>query len=175
MHRITPPSLPELHYHEIDATLAARLGADAGALFAELGIAAPADPRSLEEIVEQTLALYLAAPRPAPWGCFLAVDPARRAVVGTCGYKHGPDADGRVEISYFTFPEFERQGCATAMAGYLLQRAGETPLRPIVRAHTLSETNSSARILERLRFRRLGTVIDPDDGPVWRWERVPPR
>ncbi|MGH7631966.1 MAG: hypothetical protein ACREOF_21740 [Gemmatimonadales bacterium] len=33
--------------------------------------------------------------------------------------------------------------------------------------------NASARVLEKLGFRRLGEVIDPEDGPVWRWEWEP--
>lgn len=39
--------------------------------------------------------------------------------VGTCGFKSSPD-QGRVEIAYFTFPDFEGRGLATAMAGELL-------------------------------------------------------
>jgi [ribosomal protein S5]-alanine N-acetyltransferase len=37
----------------------------------------------------------------------------------------------------------------------------------------LPERNPSVRILERLGFAHLGQVVDPEDGLVWRWERVP--
>jgi ribosomal-protein-alanine N-acetyltransferase len=40
----------------------------------------------------------------------------------------------------------------------------------LVRAHTLPEVNASTRVLLKCGFRHVGTVVDPDDGPVWRWE-----
>lgn len=36
-------------------------------------------------------------------------------------------------------------------------------------AHTLREDNASTHILRRLGFVQQGTVIDADEGPVWRW------
>jgi RimJ/RimL family protein N-acetyltransferase len=31
--------------------------------------------------------------------------------------------------------------------------------------------NASARVLAKCGFRRVGEVIDPEDGLVWRWEK----
>jgi GNAT superfamily N-acetyltransferase len=107
------------------------------------------------------------------WGSFLAVDVDRRTLVGTCAYKGPPDPDGAVEIAYFTFPACEGRGYATRMAALLTDRAALPPPAVTVRAHTLPERNASVRILEKLGFARLGQVIDPEDGPVWRWERAP--
>jgi ribosomal-protein-alanine N-acetyltransferase len=107
------------------------------------------------------------------WGSFLAMDPGNRLVVGTCSYKGPPDADGAVEIAYFTFPAYEGRGYATAMAALLTSRAGASPPARTVRAHTLPERNASVRILEKLGFAHLGQIVDPEDGPVWRWERAP--
>jgi hypothetical protein len=109
----------------------------------------------------------------ARWGSFLALEPASRLVIGTCSYKGPPDAEGVVEIAYFTFPPHEGRGYATAMAAQLTERAAATPPARAVRAHTLPERNASARILEKLGFAHLGEVVDPEDGPVWRWERAP--
>jgi L-amino acid N-acyltransferase YncA len=109
----------------------------------------------------------------ARWGSFLALDPGSRVVIGTCSYKGPPDADGVVEIAYFTFPPHEGRGYATAMAAQLTARAGTAPAARTVRAHTLPERNASARILEKLGFAHLGEVVDPEDGAVWRWERAP--
>ncbi len=39
-------------------------------------------------------------------------------------------------------------------------------------AHTLPERNASTRVLEKIGMRRIGDVIDPEDGPVWRWART---
>jgi [ribosomal protein S5]-alanine N-acetyltransferase len=107
------------------------------------------------------------------WGSFLAMDPGSRIVVGTCSFKGPPDADGAVEIAYFTFPVYEGRGYATAMAALLTSRAGDAPSARTVRAHTLPERNASVRILEKLGFAHLGEIVDPEDGPVWRWERAP--
>ena len=37
----------------------------------------------------------------------------------------------------------------------------------------LPEANASGRVLAKCGFRRVGEVIDPDDGVVWRWEIRP--
>lgn len=107
------------------------------------------------------------------WGSFLVSDPAIRQVIGVCSYKGGPDHEGVVEIAYFTFPPNEGAGYATAMAAELTARAADPPAARVVRAHTLPERNASVRILEKLGFAHLGQVVDPEDGPVWRWERTP--
>ena len=41
----------------------------------------------------------------------------------------------------------------------------------IVRAHTLPERNASCRVLTKCGFKLIGEVNDPEDGPVWRWEK----
>jgi RimJ/RimL family protein N-acetyltransferase len=40
-------------------------------------------------------------------------------------------------------------------------------------AHTLPEENASARVLRKSGFEWVGDVVDPEDGPVWRWEFRP--
>ncbi len=128
---------------------------------------------TLREVGAATAAFLARAGGEARWGSFLAMDSASRLVVGTCSYKGPPDADGAVEIAYFTFPVYQGRGYATAMAALLTARAGAPPPVRTVRAHTLPERNASARILEKLGFAHLGQVVDPEDGPVWRWERAP--
>lgn len=108
-----------------------------------------------------------------PWGGYLALDPSSRVVVGTCGFKGPPDQQGAVEIAYFTFPGGEGRGIGTAMARRLCALASRDPGVHTLRAHTLPERNTSARILERLGFVHISDVVDPEDGPVWRWERAP--
>ncbi|KAA5604685.1 GNAT family N-acetyltransferase [Roseospira marina] len=91
-------------------------------------------------------------------------------VVGVCGFK-APCRDGAVEITYFTFPPFEGQGHAAAMAGALLDIARAHPDVDTVTAHTLPRAGASTRVLERLGFQRGDAVEDPADGRVWRWSR----
>jgi len=108
------------------------------------------------------------APGP-PWIGYLAVDETTGNIVGSCGYK-GDCREGMVEIAYFSFPGHERRGFATEMARRLNDLAWQQHEVRTVRAHTLQEENASVRILRRLGFAWLGTVEDPEDGPIWRWE-----
>ena len=124
-------------------------------------------------VASQTLRYLDTHPMPAPWCGYLAVDPETRVVVGTCAFK-GPPREGAVEVAYYTFSSFEGRGCATAMAAALRSRAALDPDVHLVLAHTLPERNASGHLLEKLGFEFVGEVVDPEDGPVWRWEwRVP--
>ena len=150
-----------------------RVAADPTAFVCERKLTLGSAPELLQSVGRQTVALFdrtgVTGP---PWGCFLAADRAAEVVVGTCGFTGPPDSEGVVEIAYFTFPSFEGQGVASAMATALVERAQSAGARRI-RAHTLPERNASTRILEKVGFARAGEVSDPEAGPVWRWERDP--
>jgi RimJ/RimL family protein N-acetyltransferase len=110
-----------------------------------------------------------------PWlyGFFL-VEKASGVIIGTAGFKGPPDGDGMVEIAYGIAPERQGQGFATEAAGALLRFAAADPRVHVLRAHTLPEPNASTHVLRKCGFAHLGEVIDPEDGPVWRWERSAP-
>jgi RimJ/RimL family protein N-acetyltransferase len=104
---------------------------------------------------------------------FAIVDRGTHAVVGTCGFKGPPGADGIVEIAYGVTPDQQGKGYATEAAEALVSYAfGEDQVR-LVRAHTFASANASARVLTKCGFKAVGEVIDPEDGLVWRWERQP--
>ena len=107
-----------------------------------------------------------------PWrfGFFL-VHRERGEAIGTAGFKGPPDAAGIVEIAYGIAPNFEGQGFATEAAAALIAFACESPDVKLIRAHTLPTANASTRVLSKCGFRHVGEVVDPEDGPVWRWER----
>lgn len=94
------------------------------------------------------------------------------APVGQCGFKGPPDADGMVEIAYMVESDHQGRGYATQAARALTDYALGHPSVRTVRAHTLPERNASTRILTKCGFQNTGEVMDPDDGPVWRWEKV---
>ena len=94
------------------------------------------------------------------------------APVGTCGFKGPPADDGIVEIAYGVDPEHQGNGYATEAAEALTSHAFRTGAVRVVRAHTLPEANASTRVLTKCGFRRVGEVIDPEDGLVWRWENT---
>ena len=125
----------------------------------------------LEEIAKgvctATASLYGRVGFVPPWLGYLAVSGER--VVGVCGFT-GPPTSGEAEIAYFTFPEFEGRGIATSMARELLALARAAEPGIIVTAQTRPERNASTRILEKLGFTQRGTVVHPEDGPIWEWE-----
>jgi RimJ/RimL family protein N-acetyltransferase len=100
------------------------------------------------------------------------VSVASNTVVGCGGFKGNPTSDGSVEIAYFTFPAYERQGFGTATARELVAVARAAGgLRSAV-AHTLPRPSASTRILQRIGFEHVGEALDPEDGRVWHW-RLP--
>ena len=125
-------------------------------------------PEVAREVSRATAELYARAGFEEPWIGYLAL--ADDTAVGTCGYKAKPQ-DGRVEIAYFTFPEFERRGYGSAMAARLVAIAREHHSSVAVTAQTLPERNASHRVLEKLGFRHVGTIDHPEDGKVWEWQR----
>ena len=118
------------------------------------------------------LARLRASSMPDPWTTgFSVVLLESGTEVGSCGYKGPPGADGSVEIAYGVDPEYQNRGYATEVAQALVDYAFTVDGISVVRAHTLSEVNASTRVLTKCGFEKLGEVIDPEDGLVWRWER----
>jgi ribosomal-protein-alanine N-acetyltransferase len=127
-----------------------------------------------DDVSPDWLAALRKAREPDPWRHgFFVVDRATRSVIGSAGFKGPPDVAGMVEIAYGIVPGFEGQGFATEAAAALVGFAFASGDVRLVRAHTLPAANPSTRVLLKCGFHHVGTVVDPDDGPVWRWERGP--
>ena len=124
-------------------------------------------PEATTEVLQATAALYERVGFEEPWVGYLAVAGGRP--VGTCGFK-SPPRDGRVEIAYFTFPEWEGRGCASAMAAALVDVARRCGPTVLIAAQTLPERNASHRVLEKLGFLHVATLDHPEDGTVWEWQ-----
>jgi ribosomal-protein-alanine N-acetyltransferase len=130
-----------------------------------------AEPSPLaRDVLGQTAALYLTVGFQEPWIGYLALLGGR--VAGTCAFKSAP-ADGRVEIAYFTFPDFERRGVATSMVRELVAIARANDPALTVAAQTLPQLNVSTRVLANAGFRRSGSVQHAEDGEVWEWRLAP--
>jgi [ribosomal protein S5]-alanine N-acetyltransferase len=125
-------------------------------------------PPAARDVLEGTAALYEASGFQPPWVGYL-VD-RDGDVVGACAFK-GPPRDGRVEIAYHTFPEFEKRGIAKEMARQLVQLAGQADPKVVVTAQTLPQESASTRVLRGLGFKLEGTVESEEDGTVWQWSR----
>jgi RimJ/RimL family protein N-acetyltransferase len=125
------------------------------------------------EVSESFLARLDGTVSADPWrDGFGVVQFAEERLIGLCSFVGPPDAEGSVEISYGIAPGFEGQGFATEAAHLLVARASASGGVRWVRAHTLPEDNASTRVLRKCGFRRCGELIDPVDGPIWRWERA---
>jgi RimJ/RimL family protein N-acetyltransferase len=138
------------------------------AILADGSTAVPVElPADFAEILTATAAMYRVTGFEPPWIGYLAVH--EDEPVGTCAFKCAPE-DGKAEIAYFTFPEFENRGFATAMARQLVDMARAAVPSIVVTAQTLPVRNFSNRILERLGFKQVGTAVDADAGEVWEWQ-----
>lgn len=124
------------------------------------------------EVSESFLARLREAVSADPWrDGFGVVQLAEKRLIGLCSFGGPPDAEGGVEISYGIVPEFEGQGYATEAARLLVDHAFAGGQVRRVWAHTLPEESASTRILAKCGFKHCGELIDPVDGPIWRWER----
>jgi ribosomal-protein-alanine N-acetyltransferase len=118
------------------------------------------------EVLAANASMYRRSGFQPPWVAYLVVDQGR--CVGTCAFKGAPRKN-RVEIAYFTFPEYEGHGLATQMADALVDIARAQIPGITVTAQTLPEENASTHILARLGFKRIGTAEDEEVGLVWEW------
>jgi [ribosomal protein S5]-alanine N-acetyltransferase len=126
-----------------------------------------------EEVSPHWLALLRMSSAADPWIFgFAVIHDDDRRVIGGASFKGPPDEEGVVEIAYGIVPAYQNRGYATEAASALVGFARERVDVRTIRAHTLPEPNASTHVLTKCGFQQLGEIDDPDDGPVWRWERV---
>lgn len=131
------------------------------------------DADMLKQLSAEWLAL-LDSPTVDHWTLgFEIVHSETHEVVGGCGFKGHPGADRIAEVAYGIAPEHQGKGYATEAAAALVAFAFSSGLVGTVRAHTIAESNASTRVLAKCGFLPGGTVHDPEDGEVWRWEIAP--
>jgi [ribosomal protein S5]-alanine N-acetyltransferase len=118
------------------------------------------------EICQMITANYAATGYVEPWVGYLIEAEGKN--VGTCAFKR-PPADGKVEIAYFTYPNFEGRGIGSLAAARLVELALSADPSLQVVAQTLPQENASTTILRSLGFKLIGTVHHPEDGTVWDW------
>jgi ribosomal-protein-alanine N-acetyltransferase len=129
------------------------------------------DEASKAQISPDWLERLNASTGPDPWvQSFSMVRNDDAAIIGQCGFKGPPDADGMVEIAYGVSPDEEGKGFATEAAQALLNYALAVDQVRVVRAHTLPGALASQRVLSKCGFRYLGEVTDPEDGVISRFE-----
>jgi RimJ/RimL family protein N-acetyltransferase len=95
----------------------------------------------------------------------------RQELIGMGGYIGPPDAIGMVEFGYGIAPPYRGQGYATEAAAGMVAHAFESGVKTL-RAHTLAQPNASTRVLIKCGFSKVAELVDPTDGPIWRWEKA---
>ena len=103
------------------------------------------------------------------WWTYLFTHKQDSKLIGLGGFKGVPSVEGVVEIGYALAPAYRGMGLASEAARGMIEYAFSHAGVLSVLAHTLPEKNDSTRVLERVGFKHVGTVHDPDDGEVWRW------
>lgn len=128
-------------------------------------------PDERAQVSPDWLARMRAAPDADPWvHGFSAAHRDSGALVGMGAFK-SPPLDGVVEIAYAVESDQQGQGYATEIAAALTRFAFTSPDVQLVRAHTLLEGGASKKVLAKCGFRYVGDVVDPEDGPVARFEK----
>ncbi len=90
---------------------------------------------------------------------------AERILIGTMGFKGGPDQTGTVEMGYSIIPEYRGRGYAPEMARALISWAfGNQRIRSVI-AECLADNTASIRVLEKIGMQRLGL-----EGKLLKWE-----
>jgi RimJ/RimL family protein N-acetyltransferase len=120
----------------------------------------------INTVMSSTSELYSSAGYVPPWIGYLAFEDNQ--YVGTCAFK-APPQDNRVEIAYFTFPDYEGKGVATRMAQSLVKIAFEAIPELTIAAQTLPEENASTNVLKKLGFQFAVELEHPEDGKIWEW------
>jgi [ribosomal protein S5]-alanine N-acetyltransferase len=127
----------------------------------------PVVPEFVKQTCELLATFYTQVGFEPPWIGYVAVHEGEP--VGGGGFK-GPPQDNRVEIAYYTLPDLEGRGFASATARELIRIARETRPGITVAAQTLPEPNASNSLLKKLGFEFKGSLIHPEDGEVWEWQ-----
>jgi RimJ/RimL family protein N-acetyltransferase len=93
-------------------------------------------------------------------------------VVGLCGYKEAPSADGNVEIGYAVAPQRRRLGHATRAVALTIAAARLDERVSAIVAETALANLPSQRVLAANGFTDAGRGQDDDEGEtiVWRLE-----
>ena len=117
------------------------------------------------------LALFRDSSAQDPWVHGFNVLHPDFGAVGLGAFK-GPPRDGVVEIAYAIVPEHQRKGYATQVARALFEYAAASGQVRSVIAHALPTSSASQRVLAKAGFTFVGEFVDPEDGPVWRYDRT---
>src|SRR5437667_8287355 len=103
-----------IHLLALDAPTLDRLLAGPAAFLSAICTNSAEVSEAVAVVARQTAQFQEKVGSRPPWVGYLAQEMGGTKLVGACGFKGNPDAEGSVEIAYFTFPAYEGRGYATA-------------------------------------------------------------
>ncbi len=161
---------PRLRLFPCDDTLFAAMKMGDGVLGQALGANVPRKWSTFRDTFAPAALRWKTHVPLRDWWVHLIVYRPDNLLIGSCGYKGEPDAEGRVEIGYEIKPSHRNRGLATEAARALVENAfTHAKVRKVI-AHTLPVEGHSSQLLRTIGFVRTDDFEDPDDGLVWRWE-----
>ena len=121
------------------------------------------------ESVPYILEMLEVNPQFAEWGMYFFVHKTDNKLIGVGGFKGAADETGMVEIGYSIAPEYENRGLATECASAMIKHAFAHEIVGKVDAHTLTEKNASAKVLQKCGMSKIAEKQDAEDGDIWQW------
>jgi ribosomal-protein-alanine N-acetyltransferase len=119
-----------------------------------------------QQLISSMNEFYLKIGFNTPWvGYFVFKN---NQVVGTGSFV-GQPKNGKVEIAYWTFKEFEGKGIASFSCKKLISISERTDPTIIITAKTAPEYNASTKILQNNGFEFSEIVEDEEIGQAWLW------
>ena len=138
---------------------------------AGLGVAAPVDwPPEHNDPATREWMRELLEDYPGEPGCGTWYIVAQNRLVGVCGFKGPPNADGEVVIGYSVLEAEQRKGVAVEAARMLVALAFRDPRVNVVVAETLPVLVASQKVLARNGFTHVGGYLDSVEGQIMRFE-----
>ena len=119
------------------------------------------------DVLNATFELYKLKGFHYPWIGYLAND--SNIIVGAAGFNGRPQ-NNIVEISYYTFEEYQGKGFASNACKELIKISKQQNPHITICAKTAPEENASTRILRKNGFVYKDIVQDHDIGDAWLWE-----
>jgi RimJ/RimL family protein N-acetyltransferase len=120
-----------------------------------------------QQVISATIDMYTSIGFHKPWVGYLVVD--SDVIVGAAGFNGVPE-NNEVEVSYYTFQEYEGKGYATFACRELIKIAKSHNPGVVIFAKTAPEENASTRILSNNGFVYQKVVQDHEIGDAWHWE-----
>jgi RimJ/RimL family protein N-acetyltransferase len=120
-----------------------------------------------QQVISATIDIYTHIGFHKPWVGYLVAD--SDVIVGAAGFNGVPE-NNEVEISYYTFQEYEGKGYATFACRELIKIAKSHNPGVVIFAKTAPEENASTRILSNNGFVYQKVVQDHEIGDAWLWE-----